>query len=120
MTVVEFQAAFPAFKDVVATTIQRQLTNAARYLEKDDWGDYYDDGLGNFVAHNLALDPSVGGAINSSSTDIIEKRVGAVTVVRSARLMEAQTRNPFLRTIYGQMYLYYRSLAGVGTGAVAV
>jgi hypothetical protein len=120
MTVAEFKAYFaPAFEAVSAGVVQRHLDAADEEFNVERWGGRYTEGLANFVAHRITMDPSQGGALkNAGATGIIEKQVGSVRVTRSAAFVEAQTKNSYFGTLYGQRYSELRDEVGMGTVAV--
>ena len=116
MTVAEFQTAFPVFAAVSAPDITRHMTTAGRFVETVLWGDRYDLGFGNVVAHFIKVEQL--NATGGGADDAVEKRVGQVSVMRSAAMLEKQMVDPFLRTSYGRMYRYLARQLGVGALAV--
>jgi hypothetical protein len=111
----EFKAAFPAFTNTPDPTVQRHITAAAPYFDVDRWGDFYSDGIGNFVAHKIAMENAA--AANVGAGDATLKHVGSVIVQRDGKNVGMQMRDPWLRTIYGQEYRRLSRLIGMGGAA---
>lgn len=129
MTVADFQAAFPVFADVDATEIQRHINAAAPWFNVLAWGDLYDQGLGNWVAHQIVTEANDRKAMSAKdgrrpwisgpgAREVIAETVDSVSIVYSAMLLNKQAADPYLRTIYGQRYRYLSGIAGGGAVAV--
>lgn len=116
-----FKDRFPAFAATDITVIQAAIDDADPFFDRCRWCNLYEQGLGNFVAHNLTMDAALqAGTLSAISTeaDYTSKSVGEVSVSKDAGLISKYANDPFMRTIYGQRYLYFRRI--VGSGAVAV
>lgn len=118
MTPSEFKALFPEFKNQPDAVVQAQLTRADNYISENIWAEWYSEGVGFFVAHQLAISCQRASTKGSDSGDATSKSVGDVSVTKSGEMQKAKMENPFLRTTYGQEY--YRLARLVGIGAVAV
>jgi len=119
VTPADFMSAFPAFRDEQVPTIQRHLDAAAPFFDVDRWGAFYARGLGYFVAHSMVVEKAAGESKNETTTkgDVVSEEVGGMVWSRSADMLKAASRDPFLRTTYGQEYRRIARLVGLG-GAV--
>lgn len=121
MTPADFKIRFPAFVAEPEARVQMFIDDADPAFNVCYWGGFYEVGLANYVAHNLAIAnylATVGSSAAKMSTDTIEKKVDMVSVKKSEILINAAASNPYMRTQYGQQYLYYLDLIGVGAVAV--
>lgn len=121
MTPDTFISRFPAFADIDITVIQTAIDDADPFFNTCRWCNLYEQGLANFVAHNLTMDRAMLDGTQSAFSDqgdYSSKSVGEVSVSIDAGLIAKYAKDPFMRTLYGQRYLYLRRL--VGSGAVAV
>lgn len=121
MTPAELKIIFPQFDGEMDERIQYVLDSAAPHFDVVRWGDFYTQGLANFTAHTLTMTAvavvAVGGVAGGADIATV-KKVGDVSVSKSEMMLMEQSKNPFLRTIYGQEYSRLRRL--VGMGAVTV
>jgi hypothetical protein len=126
MTPAEFKVFYPEFVSESDTRIQLYLDEAVNMMDMCRWGVWYEKGLGLYTAHQLAIanynasvaSGSAGGAAVSGANDWTSKSVGDVSVSRDASIAAKQVSDPWLRTTYGQQWVYYRNLAGIGAVAV--
>ncbi len=120
MTPTEFKTRFPEFTTVADARVQVFLDEAEPMFDVERWESFYTQGLGNLVAHELALaTPSLKIATMSGAADgKTSKKVGAVAVTYAAELITAAAKNPYMRTSYGQKYSELRRLVGIGAVAV--
>lgn len=120
MTPAEFKLDFPQFASESDERIQREIDNAAPFFDVERWAAFYTAGLGNYVAHKIALGNYLTAQTPAStlSIDVTVKKVGDVTVQRDPAIMSMAARDPFMRTIYGQEYLRLRRMIGGGGLAV--
>lgn len=121
MTPAEFKTRFPEFASTADARVQLFIDDADPLFDVERWGDLYSAGLANLVAHELVMANTQTAAAGSAAKlagDTITKKVGDVQVTKDTMLLNKQADNPYLRTFYGQKYLTYRKL--VGMGAVAV
>ncbi|MES2587005.1 MAG: DUF4054 domain-containing protein [Pseudomonadota bacterium] len=112
MTPTDFKALFPEFSTVTDTVLQAQLDMALPSFNLSRWGDYLDEGMGSYVAHSLVLRGIQ--AVNGVSTDFNMKKVGDVQVQSSDLMLQKKAENPFMRSLYGQRYLYLVKIIGAG------
>lgn len=117
MTPAEFKALFPEFSAEADGDVQLFIDRSLAHVDAGIWGDLYSDGVGYWVAHEItaANANALGGVM---SADVSSKKIGDVQVTRDAVLLARQSDNPFLRTTYGQKYLYLRKQFGIGALAV--
>lgn len=109
---------FPQFATVDITFIQTFIDDADPFFSLCRWGNFYEQGVSNFVAHNLTLALATADSGDGSQTARISKQIGDVSVTYSAAMIDRYAKDPFARTTYGQKYRYLARL--VGMGAVAV
>lgn len=120
MTVDEFKASFPEFKNEGIPKVERHITAAAPMFDVGRWGAQLPIGLGNYVAHTITLEnrrvkeAAVGGGARSG--DETGKRVGGVAVQRDGNAIRDMLKNPFLSSPYGTVY--YQMAKRIGQGAV--
>lgn len=121
MTPAQFKARFPEFDHETSPRIQLFIDEAAAFFDVARWDALYPVGLANLVAHELTLanlqTVQAAGAAALGNDDA-SVRVGDVSVSKDGALLKAQAENPYLRTMYGQRYLSYRKLIGIGACAV--
>jgi hypothetical protein len=119
LTVDQFFATMPAFKDASVADVQRLITthdrlfNISRFDEVND----YVWAASNVVAHYLTLEDRNAKGVKAPAGDITDKMAGRVRVVRAASILEKQLDNPFLATPFGREYLLCLRKARVGAVA---
>lgn len=113
MTPAEFKAVFPEFTSTSDEAVQLRIDMSEPYFNAARWGSFLSEGVSNFVAHQLALSAQ-NQATGGISSDTTKKKVGDVEVMSSELMLQRKAENPFLRTIYGQRYLYLLKLVGLG------
>lgn len=119
MTPAEFKARYPAFTSVADATVQIYLDEAATLLDVCRWDELYSQGQGLLTAHELTLNAATQSTQTSGvADDMSVQKAGDVSYTRDASLLAKQMENPYMRTTYGQRYLYL--LAQVGSGIMAV
>jgi hypothetical protein len=120
VTPADFIVNFPAFAAETPARIQSFIDRADPFFDVARWGDLYSEGLGNFVAHSLFqanLAASNPGSVGTSGL-AIKKKVGDVEVGYSDAIQTKVLSNPYLKTAYGQQYLYLLRTVGIGATAV--
>jgi hypothetical protein len=110
----DFTTMFPELATKVdETKFTFWLQRADPYFDQCRWDDMYFDGVLYWIAHSATI-----GTLNASGVgafdDTIMKKVGDLQKQRSADLIKLQATDPYMRTVYGQQYLYYASLIGMG------
>lgn len=122
MTPSEFKILLPEFEGEADPRIQVFLDRADPYFDKARWGNFYNDGVMYWVAHEITLAnlmAAKGGAVKAAKTmDVVRKRVGEVDVMRDSSLVNKAADNPYMRTEYGQKYWQLQRLAGMGAVTV--
>lgn len=120
MTPVDFKNAFPVFSDEDDATIQRHLDESVSFFDVDRWGGFYLKGLGNWVAHEIVMEDFLGAtpATAGMSLDATGKTVGRMSARYSDKMAELKAKNPYMRTVYGQVY-YNLAVKYVGIGGTA-
>lgn len=120
MTPAEFKARFPEFASETDQRVQLFIDDADPLFDQERWGDLYPAGVANLVAHELVMANQrvAQGSSASLNNDDLTTKVGDVQVAKDTMLLNKQADNPYLRTFYGQKYLSYRKI--VGLGAVSV
>lgn len=117
LTPAGFKTRFPEFASVSDERVQLFIDEAKPLFNAEVWGNQHDTGMGYVVAHELALDAQAE-ATKASAGDIVEKRVGEVTVKRDASVLMAQAKDQYLLTRYGQKYK--QMIRSLGTGVLVV
>lgn len=120
MTPSEFKAFFPQFTLETTERVQSFLDLAVPYFNVPRWGDFYSEGLANFVAHSIVIAnfEATQSTSQTNANDVTEKHVGPVGMSRDSALLNLQAKVPFMRTTYGQRYMYLRRKIGLGGFAV--
>jgi uncharacterized protein DUF4054 len=121
MTPADFRLAFPAFAAETDPVVQRHLDAADPFFDVERWGGFYNDGLGNFVAHRIVTekaDAATGSGPTSGGGDFQSKTLGSFSITKSAEVASMFVDDPLTRTSYGQRYAYLRGLVGIGAIAV--
>lgn len=117
MTPAEFRLKFPEFDSVVTDRVQSFIDQALPHLDVERWGDFYAEGIGNLVAHYLALAAKnqVRTLNNDPEDDAIMKKAGDSEIRWSEKVAVLQiTKSTLLATPYGQQYMTLRKLIGLG------
>jgi hypothetical protein len=114
VTADEFKAALPEFVGYDNPAIEAALSASAAYLSASDWGGFYTEGLINWVADRLVSRP-VSPSDGAGAGDETMASVGSMMYQRDARIIRGEMANPYLRTVYGQRFLYVQGLAFGGT-----
>ena len=118
MTPEDFRMQFPELSTVTDDSINYWVDKSSAVFNVDLWGQSYDAGLSNWVAHKIAtqlkysydkdfLDPSDG-------LNIMMPRVGMAMNVNTRDLVLTQAKDPYIGTIYGQEYRRLSRLIGIG------
>lgn len=121
MTPTEFKTRFPEFASETDERVQMFIDDADPLFDVERWGDLYAVGVAYLVAHEMALanaQTAQGGSVAAMNNDDLTTKVGDVQVTKDTSLLNKQAENPYMRTMYGQKYLYYRKLVGIGAVAV--
>jgi len=115
-TLADFRSLFPELSTYTDGQVNLWLTQSSPFFDKTRWGDLLFLGVLNWVAHQLVM--SKANTSQQVMDDGIMKKVGDIAKPREASLMNKQADNPYYRTYYGQQYLYYQQIAGIGSIAV--
>lgn len=114
----DFTAMFPELATKVQeATFTFWMTQSDPFFDQCRWDDLYFIGVLYWIAHSATAstaNASGGGVFD----DTIMKKVGDVQKQRSSDLIRMQAEDPYTRTLYGQQYLYYSELVGMGGVAV--
>jgi len=121
VTAAEFKAWFVGgqFNVVDNSVIETYLTRATPYFAVTRWGNWYTEGLANFVAHYIVIDRAEASqSIDEIDTDDSTlDSIGPIESRRDEKNVEMMAKDPIMRTEYGRRYAYLRRLVGAG-GAV--
>lgn len=121
VTPADIKERFPAFGELEDGDIQKIIDRAGPYFDVARWDDLLDEGMGLWVAHQLALQArdATAGSNNGGFTDATTmKKVDQMQKSMSAEIIKAGMDNPYMATVYGQQYLDLRRLVGIGATAV--
>lgn len=116
MTPGQFIVAFPEFANIATAKIQSWIDRAQPFFNPQRWDDLLCDGVMYWVAHSLQL--AMANADQPLTDDTSSQTAGPVSYQRDSKLLNAEADNPYLKTAYGQQYLYYQRM--VGAGAIAL
>lgn len=117
MTPSEFKASFPdgEFNSLDTVYIQKFLDKADPFFDVERWGDFYSEGLANFVAHKIVLSKArAANALQADGGNVTEEHVGAVGQSMDSQLLNKQADETCLLTGYGREYVRIRRMVGVG------
>lgn len=116
MTPADFQTAFPAFKDVAVATVQRLITQALPYLNVDRFGQFYNEALGYLVAHFIVMEDweTRSRSDNTLKGGVVSEETANLKTAWSSEVVLAATRDPLLRTTFGQRFVRRAKFAGMG------
>jgi hypothetical protein len=112
----QFQTQFPEFQNVTQAMIQMWISAAPPFFNVQRWGDLLNLGVLFWVAHQIKLGQA--NADQPLTDDSTMQKAGDVSYMRDSKLVNAQAENPYMRTTYGQQYLYYMRLVGAGATAL--
>jgi hypothetical protein len=112
ISVGEFQAQFPEFQNTSTQMIQNWILKATPFFDPLRWDDLLSLGVLYWVAHQIQL--GLANAAQPLTDDASSQKAGSVGYTRDSKLLNAESDNPYLRTTYGQQYLYYMRYVGVG------
>lgn len=112
----DFQALFPELAVVTQDKFTFFLTMSTPMFNRDRWDDLLLPGTLYWIAHTYVL--SIANATQQTTDDVIMKKIRDVQKQRDGMLMNKEADNPYYRTTYGQQYLYYLDLVGMGGIAV--
>lgn len=124
LTVEQFRAEFPAFAsstyypdEQVAFWINEAINFSP--LDAARWGQFYSLGLRLYIAHNLALErmaarQAASGAAPMGSSVISSRSVGPASVSYDTQFGAEQNAGAYALTTYGNRFLRYLRMAGMG------
>ena len=112
-----FRESFPAFAsedDYPDARIAFWLKLAQKRLNKARWGDFYEEGIYLFIAHNLTLERNVdgGGSVGTVSSE--SQSIGDMSFSVSYDTSINSNAGQMAATIYGQQYLDLVRIVGAG------
>lgn len=117
MTPAAFRLLFPAFDEATDTEINAAIALSPPYFNVARWGSFYQQGLSNFVAHEIVI--ALSDDMSQSANDILAEDRPTLKFTRDSALLNLQAKDPFQRTKYGQKYQsLVRSFVGVGAMVV--
>lgn len=117
MTPSEFKLIFPEFSGSPDAAIQNSLNKADLRVSQSVWGDFYEEGIGFYAAHDLAM-ACMRVQTKGASDDNVSESAGDVSRSRDSKMMQDAAANPLLRTSYGQEFLALSKSLGFGALAV--
>lgn len=119
LTLSDFRLLFPAFSSTADATVIAHIELSAPYFDAIRWGQMLKEGMGNYVAHSLAMSTSLSKPSSTGMADnTLSQKVGEVQVQNSDSMLQMQAKNPFMRTTYGQRYMYLLKIVGAGMIAI--
>jgi hypothetical protein len=84
-------------------------------MDAGRWGAKFAEGCAYLTAHLITLDQADSQPVGQvEANDTVSERIGPISVARHADAVMAQMKDPFMRTTYGQHYVYLRSRVGLG------
>lgn len=108
----DFRAMFPELSAKSDNQVNLWLGNATPVFNLERWDDLLFMGMLYWTAHQLVV--ATANAGQQLVDDGVMKKVGDIAKTRDATIMNKQADNPMYRTYYGQQYLYYQKIVGVG------
>lgn len=118
VTPATFKTRFPSFSALTDARVQMFIDDADPAFNVCRWGDYYDLGLANYVAHELTMSAALEAGVGVKLDATLSKKVDVMQITFDAILKGKVVDNPFLATVYGQKYLSYRALISLGALAI--
>jgi hypothetical protein len=126
LTADQFRAMFPEFNDPVAypdATIEMWISLCP--IDPCIWGSMYNLGQGLWTAHELKkFGPANGtGGLAQKGGPVQSKSVGPVSVSYDLTLGKEEGAGSYNNTIYGQQFIHWARLLGMGpiqVGAVTI
>ena len=118
ISVATFLSHFPSFSNIPETEIQHWLDLAQDFLNKSNWGIYWERAVELWTAHNIALDQmqSAGdgmGSLANLQGVPASKSVDNVSKSYDTSMFnvgnDASKDGDYLFTIYGRRYLTLRN-----------
>ena len=111
----DFRANFPEM-DALYTDAQvnNWLTLATPFFDQCRWDDLLFMGMQYWVAHMLQMSTANAANVGKPFDDAVMKKVGDIAKSRDPKLLQLQMENTYMRTPYGQQYVMYRQLVGIG------
>lgn len=120
MTPAEFRASFPQFVSATLypdSSVQFWLTLAGKLLRPERWQDVLPEGIGLFVAHNLALEGPAGAGSKTPGVGtgmVASKTVGKLSVSYDNSVGIDATAGHWNLTTFGMRFLTLMRMAGTG------
>lgn len=112
----DFRTQFPELSAYTDAQVNQWLAQSTPFFNLQRWDDMLFLGMLYWTAHMLVLSKLI--TTQPQIDDSISKKVGDIMKTRSDKLVQMQADNPYYRTTYGQQYLLYQGLIGVGGAAV--
>jgi hypothetical protein len=116
----DFTTMFPELADKVdESKFNFWLSLSDEQFDQCRWDGLYFVGVLYWIAHSATAGTLTGSTgANAAFDTTIMKKVGDVQKQRSAELLKMVADDPYMSTLYGQQYLYYAGLVGMGGIAV--
>lgn len=120
----DFRLYFPEFSANSDGQIQFWLDRSVTYFNVCMWADMLNDGIANWVAHQLSLqnirttvNATTGQYAAQTNDNVTMKKLGDAVVQKSEAAVLIGIKDPMTKTSYGQEYLRLVNLLG---SAIAV
>lgn len=123
MTPADFRTALPEFANTISFTdsmLNYWLTLAPKLLNQSRWGNLYDHGIQNFVAHNVVLEAlakktaDVGGVPGLTKGAISSESPGSVSVSYDTGAVTIEGAAHWNETLYGRRFMLLVKTVGMG------
>lgn len=112
MDATQFKTDFPAFAGASEARVAFWLRVATKQLPEDRWGDLYPEGLGLYVAHNLAVEGrAIGGSVVGQVTG---KTVDKISVSYDTAAVSMTDAGHWNASVYGIQLLQLARMVGAG------
>lgn len=115
MTATQLKSLFPPLTSFSDADVTAKIALAAPHFNVSRWGDFYAEGLANWVCHWLVVDDLPLAADDGAE---ISEGVGDTSFSLNAQVVFEQAHDAMLRTRYGQRYRELADMVGMG-GATA-
>lgn len=111
MTATQLKSILPPLSAFTNAQVDAKIVLADPYFDVDRWGDFYGEGLANWVCHWLVLD---GVPLSADDGAEMSESVGDTSFSLHPQLVLAQAHEQEMRTRFGQRYLQLAGQAGIG------
>ena len=110
----DFKARFAEFAATADATVQIFIDEAALVMDTNRWGNWYNLGVGYYVAHHLVVQAKQAAGDTGVMLPVRSMRSGNASLAYDAIKEGSFSDNFFQGTNYGQQYLKLQKIVGKG------